>query len=242
MSEPIGSAILVHGGWHGGWHWDEVVEKLRDLRVEAHAPTLRGLAERTAEATPETDLSDHVADVVAVIDEHDLRDVVLVGHSYGGMVITGVQAERPDRIARMIYLDAFVPADGQSAGDLLGEEFRAAAHGAAEAAGTPSMVPPMFTVESILGWTGERAEEFEARMCPHPIGTLDDPVRAGEPPFPPRSFVYCSALPLGIVEPFAEAARASEEWRYYELPSPHDAVHAMPAAVAGIIASQVEEL
>jgi pimeloyl-ACP methyl ester carboxylesterase len=241
MPESVGSCVLVHGGWHGGWHWDEVAAKLRAAGADVHAPTLRGLAERAHEATPDTDLGDHVDDVVAVIDEHDLQDVVLVGHSYGGMVITGAVHERPDRIAKLVYLDAFVPEDGQSVGDILGDEFRQTARAAAAASGTPSMIPPLFPVEAILGWTGERAEQFAARLCPHPLGTLDDPVRANGAVRVKRSYVYCSALPLGIVEPYAAAARASEEWRYFELPSPHDAVHAMPAAVAGIIAAHLEE-
>lgn len=235
-----GACVLVHGGWHGGWHWDEVAAKLRQLGVTVFAPTLRGLAERAAEATAETNLNDHVADVVAVIDDHDLHDIVLVGHSYGGMVVTGVAHGRPSRISKLVYLDAFVPEDGQSIGDILGEEFRKTALAAAAAAGTPTMIPPLFSVEDILGWTGERAERFAALMCPHPLGTLDDPIRANGTLRVERSYIYCSVRPLGIYEPYAAAARESEDWRYFELPSPHDAVHAMPAAVAGIIASHLE--
>lgn len=235
------TCVLVHGGWHGGWHWDGVAERLRAGGVEVFAPTLTGLAERAGEATPSTDLSAHVADVVGVIDEHDLHDVVLVGHSYGGMAVTGAAYERPDRIAELVYLDAFVPEDGESVGDVLGPDFVAAAEGLAKEAGTPYMIPPMFTVEQILGWTGERAEEFAARMSPHPIGTMYEPVSAKGEVAARRSFVYCNALPLGLVERYAEAARESEEWRYFELASPHDAVHAMPAAVVGIIESLAGE-
>jgi pimeloyl-ACP methyl ester carboxylesterase len=233
--------VLVHGGWHGGWHWDEVGAMLRQLGAKVYAPTLQGLAERAHEATPETNLADHVADVVAVLDDNDLREVVLVGHSYGGMVITGAIHQRPERISKLVYLDAFVPEDGQSVGDILGEEFRQTALAAAAAAGTPTMIPPLFSVEDILGWTGERAEQFAARMSPHPLGTLDDPVSANGTVSAERSYIYCSARPLGMVESFAAAARESEDWRYFELPSPHDAVHAMPAAVAGIIATHVED-
>ncbi|MGH2824728.1 MAG: alpha/beta fold hydrolase [Thermoleophilaceae bacterium] len=232
----VHSCVLVHGGWHGGWHWDEVAARLRQMGGQVFAPTLRGLADRADEATPETNLMDHVADVVAVIDEEKLSDVVLVGHSYGGVVISGAAHQRPDRIAQLVYLDAFVPHDGQSVGDILGSEFRDAALAAAAAAGTPSMIPPLFSVEDILGWTGDRASAFAARMCPHPVGTLDDPITLDGHVDAERSYVYCSARPLGLVERFAAAAREADDWRYFELPSPHDAVHAMPAAVAGIIA------
>lgn len=234
------ACVLVHGGWHGGWHWDEVAARLRQTGAEVFAPTLPGLAERSGEATSTINLSDHIADVVSLIDEKDLRDIVLVGHSYGGMVITGVVHERPERVSKLVYLDAFVPEDGQSVGDILGDEFRAGARAAAEAAGTPSLVPPMFSVEDILGWTGPRAEQFAALMCPHPLGTLDDPVKADNHITAERSYIYCSARPLGLIEPFAAAARDSADWRYWEVPSPHDAVHAMPAVVAGIIESHLE--
>lgn len=229
--------VLVHGGWHGGWHWDEVAARLRDAGATVYAPTLIGLAERAAEATADTNVSTHVADVVAVIDEHDLHDVVLVAHSYGGLVATGVAAKRGDRLAELVYLDAFVPKDGQSARDLLGEDFAAAARSAADAAGTPTMVPPMFAVEDITGWSGERAAAFAARMSPHPIGTLDEPVRVPADFTAGRSFIYCNARPLGIVERHAAEARDSPDWRYFELASPHDAVHVMPSAVAGLIES-----
>ncbi|GAA0823484.1 alpha/beta fold hydrolase [Streptosporangium amethystogenes subsp. fukuiense] len=231
------TCVLVHGGWHGGWHWDDVAARLRNAGADVHAPTLTGLAERAGEATARTDMSTHVADVVRVIDEHGLDDVVLVGHSYGGMVITGVAAERGDRLAELVYLDAFVPQDGQSVGDLLGPDFTAAARALAEAAGTPSLIPPMFPVEDTTGWSGERAAAIARRLTSHPIGTMEEPVRAPAEPAARRTFVYCNARPLGIVEPYASAARESPDWDYYELAGPHDAVRVMPATVAGLIES-----
>ncbi len=232
---PKRPCLLVHGGWCGGWHWEEVADRLRTIGGDVYAPTLTGLAERAREATPETGLHTHVADVVAVIDDHDLRDVVLVGHSYGGMVVTGAARERADRIAELVYLDAWVPEHGQSLADILGPDFVASAQAAANQAGTPSMVPPLFAVEDAVGWTGERAAAFAARRSPHPIQTLYEAVATNGHPSAQRSFIYCSAQPLGLFDSYASAARQSDDWHYFELPSPHDAVHAMPAAVVGII-------
>lgn len=229
--------VLVHGGWHGGWHWDEVAAKLRMAGAQVYAPTLTGLAERAHEVTASTNLSTHVNDVVKIIDEHDLHDVVLVAHSYGGMVATGVAAEREHRLAEVMYLDAFVPKDGQSLADLLGAEFVAAARAAATQAGTPLLVPPMFGVEDITGWSDGRAASLAAQMTSHPIGTLDEPVHVSAKVIARRSFIYCNARPLGLVEDFASEARRSPDWHYYELASPHDAVHVLPAAVAGLIES-----
>ncbi len=227
--------VLVHGGWCGGWHWEEVAERLRAIGGDVYAPTLTGMAERAAEARADTGLQAHVADVVAVIDDHDLRDVVLVGHSYGGMVVTGAAQDRADRISQLVYLDAWVPDDGQSLADILGPEFVASAHAAADGAGTPSMVPPLFGVEEAVGWTGERAEAFAARRSSQPIQTMYEAVITNGEMSAQRSFIYCSAQSLGLFESYARTARESDDWRYFELASPHDAVHAMPAAVVGII-------
>jgi len=106
--------VLVHGGWCGGWHWDEVAARLRLAGISVYAPTLAGLAERAPEAAARPGLETHVGDIVALLEERDLRDVVLVGHSYGGAVITGVAHRRLGRIAELVYLDAFVPRDGES--------------------------------------------------------------------------------------------------------------------------------
>jgi pimeloyl-ACP methyl ester carboxylesterase len=227
--------VLVHGGWCGGWHWDEVAARLRLVGVPVHVPTLTGLAERAAEATDRTGLASHVDDIAALLRDRDLRDVVLVGHSYGGAVITGVAHRGLGRIAELVYLDAFVPRDGESLADVLGAEFAAQARAAAAAAGTPHLLPPMFPIEASVGWTGPRAEAHAARMCSHPIASLFDPLHAPGAPEGRRSFIYCAAQPLGIFDRYAADARASADWRYFELPSPHDAVHVMPAAVAGII-------
>lgn len=106
--------VLVHGAWHGGWCWNQTVNALRILGHDAHAPTLTGVGERshllTADITPDT----HVTDIINTLMWRDLRDVILVGHSYGGMVITGVASQKPDRVKALVYLDAFVPEESGS--------------------------------------------------------------------------------------------------------------------------------
>jgi pimeloyl-ACP methyl ester carboxylesterase len=230
--------VLIHGGWHGGWHWEEIVTRLERAGVRAFAPTLSGLAER-ADLAPTATVATHAADVVRVVEENDLHDVVLFAHSYGGMVATAASTLLGDRVADIAYLDAFVPEDGQSVADLLGAEFSAGARAAAAANEQPHLVPPLFGVEDILGWTGERAQTFAARMCGHPLGTLEDPVAVSDTSAR-KTFIYCNARPLGLVDRHAEHARRSPDWDYLELASPHDAVHYMPAAVAGLIQSLSE--
>jgi pimeloyl-ACP methyl ester carboxylesterase len=111
--------VLVHGGWHGGWCWKRVTPYLRDSGHTVYTPTLTGLGERSHLASPEINLSTHIQDILNVLIYEDLTDVVLVGHSYSGMVIAGVADRAPERVTRLVYLDAFVPEDGQSLRDIL---------------------------------------------------------------------------------------------------------------------------
>nr|WP_238589876.1 alpha/beta fold hydrolase [Pseudonocardia sp. AL041005-10] len=115
----MSTVVLLHGAWHGGWAWQRVVPGLRAAGHDVHTPTLTGLSDRAHLLTPQVGLSTHVQDVVALLEAHDARDVVLVGHSYAGQVVTGVADRVPDRVARRVYLDAFVGDDGDAAIDLL---------------------------------------------------------------------------------------------------------------------------
>ena len=114
--------VLVHGAWHGGWCWQRVVDLLIRQGHTVHAPTLTGLCERSHLLSPEIDLSTHVADIVNEVQWKDLHGIVLCGHSYGGMVISGAAERLADRIASIVYLDAFVPENGQSLYDILSAE------------------------------------------------------------------------------------------------------------------------
>ena len=114
--------VLVHGAWHGGWCWKRVRPLLESRGHLVFTPTLTGLGERSHLLARETGLETHIADVVNVIRWEELSEVVLCGHSYGGMVISGVADRVPDRIRSLVYLDAFVPSDGQSLFDFLPAE------------------------------------------------------------------------------------------------------------------------
>jgi pimeloyl-ACP methyl ester carboxylesterase len=112
--------VLVHGGGHGGWCYTKVKRRLEADGHEVFAPSLTGLAERAHLLTPKVDLDLHVDDIVQLLHYWDLRDVVLVGHSYGGMVVTGAADRAVDRIGKLVYLDAANPAHGQSLLDIAG--------------------------------------------------------------------------------------------------------------------------
>ena len=116
------NVVVAHGAWSAGWAWKKMRPLLRAAGHEMWTPTYTGIGERVHLANPSIDLDTHIADVTGVLESEDLRDVALIGHSYGGMVATGVADRARDRIAQVIYLDAFVPQDGQSLADLAGDE------------------------------------------------------------------------------------------------------------------------
>ncbi|HRJ43579.1 MAG TPA: alpha/beta fold hydrolase, partial [Caldilineaceae bacterium] len=110
--------VIVHGGWSGGWYFQSTARLMRAAGHEVYTPTLTGIGERVHLAHADVDLSLHIQDVVNVLEFEEMHEVVLVGYSYGGMVVTGVADRIPQRISQIIYLDAFVPENGQSVADL----------------------------------------------------------------------------------------------------------------------------
>ena len=131
--------VLVHGAWHGGWCWQRVTPLLRAAGHEVYAPTLTGLGERAHLADHKIDLVSHVADIAGLLEMEDLEQVVLVGHSYAGMVITGVADRAAARLKRLVYVDAFLPAHGQCVLDFWPAEGRAGLERRCAATG---LVPP----------------------------------------------------------------------------------------------------
>jgi pimeloyl-ACP methyl ester carboxylesterase len=170
--------VLVHGAWGGAWDWRETADSLESLGYETHRVTLTGLGERSHLLSPEIDLTTHVTDVVNVLRWEGLEDVILVGHSYGGMVITGVAEIVPERIRRLVYFDAFLPLDGECAvaiGRDEGPEEACREESLAEGSG-------MSVVDDAVpaGWVEEGAPV--PKDVPHPAGTLVEPLDlAGDP-------------------------------------------------------------
>lgn len=214
--------VIVHGAWGGAWSWKKIRTLLRAAGHEVYTPTLTGLGERAHLANPEIDLETHIQDVLGVLEYEDLRDVVLVGHSYGGMVITGVADRSAERLACLVYLDAFVPNEGQSLLDLVGPEARARFEEQARTQGEGWRIPPNplapDTPEADAAW-------IAPRRLPHPLRTFVQPVRLTSPAAAalPRTYVYCTFKPGGdAFAQFAARARAEQGWRYYELATGHN--------------------
>src|SRR6202022_4854673 len=123
MDTSKSTFVLVHGAWHGGWCWNKLIPHLESSGHRALAVTLTGQGDRAHLITPSIDLATHIADVVSMLEMEDLTDVILVGHSYGGLVICGTAERAWKRIRRLVYLDALVPKHGQPGFDLISRKF-----------------------------------------------------------------------------------------------------------------------
>lgn len=209
--------VLVHGAFGGSWQWREVVKPLWAAGHEVYAVSLTGLGERAHLANPEINLSTHIQDVMREITCSDLMEVILVGHSYGGLVITGVADRIPEHISQLVYLDALVPEDGQSYIDLIGPVAAAAALQAVQAYGD--------------GWK-LLFDDPDPRWTPQPAQTGLEKLNLKNPAATrlPRVFIYCTEekpeddLGLLPITRAAERAKADSHWRYFEIPSPHNAL------------------
>jgi pimeloyl-ACP methyl ester carboxylesterase len=235
MVTAMATFVLVHGGWHGGWCWKKVTPLLRVRGHEVLTPTLTGLGERAHLAAPDVGLETHVRDLLNMLEYENVRDVVLVGHSYAGMVITAVADRAPERIARLVYLDAFVPADGQALVDLLPPERRdmfleQARTG--EQLSVPSPPPELWGVadEDDLAWV-------RPRVVPQPLATFTEALHLDHADATPtRTYVACTASATATTfRPFAERVRADPAWRYREIATGHDAMITAPDALAALL-------
>jgi pimeloyl-ACP methyl ester carboxylesterase len=224
--------VLVHGAWHGGWCWRFVRPFLK--QHEVYAPSLTGLGERKHLAGPGIDLDTHIGDIVSILEMEDLRDVVLVGHSYGGMVITGAADRAHERIQRLVYLDAFVPENGKCLLDYAVPERAARMRDEGEKAG--SVTPPPL---SLWGLTKQEHIDFvKPREVRHPYRTMCQPIKISNPQALkrlPKTFVYCSSPATGSFDQFAAKYRNDPAWKFFELETGHDAMILMPERVAQIL-------
>jgi pimeloyl-ACP methyl ester carboxylesterase len=196
---------------------------LREAGHEVFTPSLTGIGERVHLASPQVDLTTHVTDVVNTILYEDLTDIVLLGYSYGGMVVTGALEHVAGRVAHLVYLDAFLPADGQSLKDLTGAPYGVPAIGP----GSQWLIEPLYRAledDSQLEW-------FNARRTWHPVGCFTEPVRLRKPPedYPfTRTYVKALQETRGATGTggsafwrAAEHAKADPAWRYREIDTDH---------------------
>jgi pimeloyl-ACP methyl ester carboxylesterase len=201
---------------------------MRGMGHEFWTPTYTGVGERTHLAHPDVDLDTHIQDVINVLEFEDLHDIVLVGHSYGGMVATGVADRAGARIRKLVYLDAFVPEDGKCLLDYVSEHGKQARQPGNDGWRVPPNPMPPDTPQADQDWAMPRRQH-------QPLKTLSTPIRLSGNSFPPRSYIYCQrAAPDDRFRPFAERAKR-ESWGYFELDASHNPHITLPDELAKLL-------
>jgi len=222
--------VLIPGGYGGAWQWRRVAQILTGAGHEVITPSLTGMGERVHLANRDVDLDTHIQDVVNVIKFSNMSDVILVGLSYSGMVATGVAELVPAQIKRLVYLDAYVPQDGQAMVDLLLPEVVTGAMQLVDALGD--------------GWKGPVPSHLDSRCTPQPIKTATQPVVVRNPTAAalPRAFIFCTEDKGEGIDPFhipivdaAEKARHDERYLYFEMAATHMVLETMPEQVAEVL-------
>src|SRR5579884_3369521 len=218
--------VFVHGGWGGGWEWRDIADRLREAGHDAYRPTLTGLSERRHLLSPAVNLETHVEDVANLLWFEDLNEVVLCGHSYGGMVVTRVADRAPERLAHIVYIDAFVPRSGESLLDLLPPPFADLIRGRC-GDGVPMPIPRDRLEATVGAW-------YADRVVDHPFTTFADAVElTGAGAAIPRTYIRCTESDAPI-DASAERARAYG-WHVRELAAHHDAQVDDPAALVELL-------
>jgi len=233
----VATFVLVHGAWHGGWCYAEVVRLLSGKGHQVHAPTLTGLAGTREGGAKPINLTTHVNDIVAIIQAGDLRDVILCGHSYAGMVITGVAGQIGHRIRTLFYLDAAVPEDGQSAFDIVGTERTL---GALETAGHDGTHIPPPKADVFQSKEVHRAW-IDRRCNPHPIGTLIQKLHhtGKEALVPFRTYVLARRYGSQANHTTYDRVRRLPGWRSIALDCGHEVMMDEPAMLAALLIDEI---
>lgn len=223
--------VLVHGAWHGGWCWREVAARLRAAGHEVFTPTMTGLGERAHLLRSDTGLTTCIDDICAVIDAEELREVVLVGHSFAGVVISGVADRRAEKLKQLVYLDALVVQPGQSALSILPLDVQQERKRTMDAEGLRMVVPD----PSKFGVTDpQQAAWLQRRLTPHPLKAYTDPLTLEHPPGNglPKAYVAVTDPCYAPLSSVREWVKVQPDWDYREITAGHDAMLTSPDALA----------
>lgn len=226
--------ILVPGGGHGGWCYQKVARMLRAEGHEVHALTLSGLAERSHQLNPGIDLHTHIQDVIGTLFYEDLRDVILVGHSYGGMVITGAADGAADRVSKVVYLDAANPVDGQSLVDVAGPIIEVTRDFGAVVDGVELVLLPAPGAAEFYGITDPADLAWaDERLTGHPWACFETKLHLKNPDALaaiPQFHIVCASTTDTRDPEIIAAAKAAG--RFWEIDTGHDLMITEPDFVA----------
>jgi pimeloyl-ACP methyl ester carboxylesterase len=221
--------VLVHGAWHGGWCWSRVADRLRAGGHRVFTPTQTGLGQRKHLLSKDITLDTFTRDIVNVIDAEELTNVVLVGHSFGGLAISGVADAMPERIRHLVYLDSLMVEGGKSPFDSLPPDVVAARRKAAEesSGGLSLPAPP----SSAFGVSDAKdAEWVKRRLTPHPLGTYTSTQNIKGPVGNnlPRTYIHCTNPSYAALQASRDWVKAQQGWRWAEIATGHNAMVMAP--------------
>ena len=224
--------VLVHGAWVGSVIWRPIARSLRECGHEVYTPTLTGLGERRHLLGRGIDLGTHVRDVLGVIDYEDLADIVLVGHSYGGMVVTGVADAVPEKIASLVYLDAFVPRSGQSLFGLVPADGPRPGPAQAE-----DWLAPPLPVEAFGEPSPEVRAFTERKAFPQPVACFAQPLEltGGIERIARKHYIYCNDPEPTAFTAFYERLKDTPGWTVHTLPCTHLVQMDMPDELTALL-------
>jgi len=229
--------VLVHGAWHGGWCYARVAKKLRAAGHDVFTPTHTGVGERSHLNGRAITLTTHIEDVANVLKYEDLSDVIICGHSYGGMVITGVAAEMGERIKSLVYLDAFLPEDGQSLLDLVGPDMAMHFLGLVKSNG--GMLPPI--PAAAFNVNAADAAWVDRTCVPQSLLTFTEGVR-----YSPkvaavrnRTYILATGYDMHVFDQFHEKVKKDPKWKAVTVPCGHDVMLDQPDQLAKLLLEEV---
>lgn len=243
MTTTLPPIVLVHGAWAGAWAWQRVLAPLRAAGHAVFAVTLSGCGERRHGLRRDITLQTHIADVTGLVEAEELRGVVLVGHSYGGLVVTGAAdallAREPGAVRHVVYVDAMVPLPGECWSSRHDEATRAARTAAARASGLNALPPPD---PSGFGLSGPDRDWLLRRQGPHPFNAYLEPLHfdADRVGAVPRSFIDCVSPAYPTIAPIRQRVRQMPGFRviematghYPQIQAPEDFVRILSAVIA----------
>ena len=228
--------LLIHGAFHGGWCWRRVGDLLAAAGGRVFAPTMTGLGERAHLLNEKVGIATFIDDAIGVIDAEELENIILVGHSFGGAVISGVADRLPERIAQLVYLDAIVPVSGQSALSCLPPETQEIRLRAARVMPGGLTIPlPTETMFDLP--PGLDRDWVARRITPHPLASYTDrivlnhPVGNGRP----RLYIRCTGPVYPAVVPSYDRIKAEDGWTLVDIATGHDAMVTAPEALTEIL-------
>ncbi len=227
--------VLVHGAWQGNWVWEIVADRLRAAGHRVYTPSLTGLGERAHLAKPEIDLETHIADVIGVIEHHELDGIVLCGHSYGGMVVGGAADRLHERVKSLVFLDAFIPTSGKSLFDLQPPETAQRMRDEARAQGDGWRVKRL-SASYFRVMRPDDIARLDRRAVDQPIGTMEQKVNLTGAWEKIPHLAYIRAIGhRGPFAQFGDRVRNDERWQYFEIPCGHNVMLDMPEALTGVL-------